>query len=252
MSFPQEPSERKVIFVMAQEDIDRCYKEGASGLLDSEVHVLRFPLQEESSPPLALKRIINARLARPGNLLVQSPYDSDLYEELSLAPERFAQAKLLYFTRFCQHLGAKTVNVEQVAVKTTKGTVKIDGKGDYAASTGQVTMDWQDYERIRSTMLMEHEFPGGEPDCCLAEQLLHQRGLSTDSSMQELLEMRRAPENRLRRQKLALGLSNEAKSNFSIVGRLKVPNFIQLTGKYEKEIHEQGEFLLTVVVDFGR
>ena len=40
-------------------------------------------------------------------MLVQSPYDPDTYEDASLAPQRFALAKLMYFSMLCMHLGAE-------------------------------------------------------------------------------------------------------------------------------------------------
>lgn len=97
-TFPEDPSIRKAVLVLHDHDIERCsYEPGAAqALLDEEAFVLQFPLRSQGSHPASLQNILDAGLARPGNVLVQSPYDVDSYEEAALAPQRFALAKHMY------------------------------------------------------------------------------------------------------------------------------------------------------------
>ncbi len=83
-----------------------------------------------------------------------------------------------------------------------------------------------------------------------AERLLQSTGLWADPNMRTLVEMRRNGPNRLETRKLALSLSNEAKCNLNVVGRLKVPTFVKLSAEYHHVVKEQQDYTLTVTVRF--
>lgn len=87
-SFPIDPGRRKAVLVLQQYDLEKCtYEPGAAqALLDDEAFVLQFPICSEGNAPAALQNICDSGLARPGCVLVQSPYDPDTYEDASLAP----------------------------------------------------------------------------------------------------------------------------------------------------------------------
>ena len=108
-SFPLDARHRKAILVLDQHDIERCgYEPGAAqALLDEEAYVLSFPVRMQGDISPALQNVLDMGQARPGVILVQSPYDPDMYEEASLAVHRFALAKHMYFSTLCMYLGAK-------------------------------------------------------------------------------------------------------------------------------------------------
>lgn len=253
-SFPDDPSSRKAVLVLQQHDLEKCaYEPGAAqALLDEEAYVLQFPVCPKGEVSTALRNIIDAGLARPGTILVQSPFDSDVYEEAALAPQRFALAKHMYFSTLCMHLGAKEVCVEQIDLRTRTGKTSIDVKGDRpgAGVQASVKAEAEELERFRAQMNLLDEFTGGPPDVDAAERLLRRTGLQTDPNMRTLLEMRRDGSNQLQMRKLALSLSSEARSNLNVVGRLKVPAFVKLSSEYERVVNEQLDYTLTVVVRF--
>ena len=86
--WPDEPPRRKAVFVLDQSDIEalRLDKDGASLLLNKEVHVLSA-FSQESNP--IVQELINSGLARPGAVLIQSPFEKDIYENSTQAMERF-------------------------------------------------------------------------------------------------------------------------------------------------------------------
>lgn len=253
-SFPNEPGSRKAVLVLQQHDLEKCvYEPGAAqSLLDEEAHVLQFPVRPQGEMSTALRNIIDAGLARPGTILVQSPFDPDIYEEASLAHQRFALAKHMYFSTLCMHLGAKEVSVEQIDLRTRSGKTSIDVKGDRpgVGSQASVKAEAEELERFRAQMNLLDEFIGGPPDVDAAERLLRRTGLLADPNMRTLLEMRRDGANQLRTRKLVLSLSSEARSNLNVVGRLKVPAFVRLSAEYDRVVKEQQDYTLTVVVRF--
>ncbi|MEO7035875.1 MAG: hypothetical protein ABI548_18210 [Polyangiaceae bacterium] len=251
-SFPAAPAERRAIVVLKQHDVEKCsYEPGAARvLLDEEVYVLQFPVRQIGEVPASLQNIIDAGLARPGVVLVQSPFDADSYEDAELAPQRFALAKHMHFSTFCMHLGAKEVSVKQIVLRTRSGTSTADVKTQRLGQSAQVQGRIGELARFRAEMNLRDEFSGGPADVATAEKLLRRTGLWSDSSLRSLLDMRRDAKNQLRTRELALSLSNEAKTNLSVVGRLKVPAFVSLSAAYDRIAREQHDFTLTVVVRF--
>lgn len=251
-SFPADPAQRKVVLVLQQHDLEKCsYEPGAAkALLDDEAYVLQFPVRTGDDAPLALRNIMDAGLARPGNILVQNPFDPQVYEDAAVASQRFALAKHMLFSAFCRHLGAREVRVEQIELRTRSGKSSLDLKAERAGATGQVTVEQEELERFRAQMSLVDEFAGGSVDAAEAEQLLRRTGLWADSNMRTLLEMRQGGSNELRTRKLVLSLSSEARSNLSVAGRLKVPGFIKLSADYDRVVREQHDYTLTVTVRF--
>lgn len=251
-SFPVDPSSRRAILILQAHDIEQCTYEpdAAQALLDDEAHVLQFPLTRQSEVPQALKNILNAGLARPGHMLVQSPYDTETYEEAAQAPQRFALAKHMYFSMLCMHLGAKEVVVEQIDLRTHVGKRTLNVKGEQSGGNAQTAIETEDLEQFRAQLNLRDEFEGGSPDIAAAEQLLRRTGLMADQNMRSLVEMRRDGANKLKSRKLVLSLSNEAKSNLNVVGRLNVPKFVTLSAEYKRVAEERQEYTLTVVVNF--
>ena len=251
-SFPPDPGQRRVIVVLKQDDIERCsYEPGAEKTLcDDEVHVLEFPAQQTHDFPTALQRILDSDLARPGWVLVQSPFDPDTYVEASAAPQRFALAKHMFFSELCMLLGAREVNVEQVDVRTKTGKSTLSIKGERAGNQAKLTVLDESLEQLRAEMHLRDVFAGGPADLQAAEELLRKRCLLADPNMVALVEMCRSGSNRLVHRQLVLNLSSEARNNLSVAGRLKLPAFVSLSADFGRVISEQHEYALTVSVDF--
>lgn len=251
-SFPSDPGNRKVILVLQAHDIEKCsYEPGAAqALLDEEAYILRFPLLPFGEMPVALQNIVDAGLARPGNIIVQSPYDADTYVEAVLSAQQFPLEKHMYFSKLCMHLGAKEVVVEQIDYHTRLGKSTLNVKAERIGTSFQGTVEAEELEKFRAQMHLRDEFEGGPADVMAAERLLRRTGLWADPSMRTLFEMRREGNNKLKTRKLVLNLSSEAKSNLNVVGRLKVPTFVQMSAEYDRVVKEQQDYILTVTVNF--
>lgn len=251
-AFPIEPSERKVILVLDDHALEKCmYESGAGHIFNNQdVHVLQYPVRAHDGI-LALRNICeNKNLARPGVILIQSPYNTDIYEDAENAEERFALAKYVYFSTFCKHLGAKGVRVEQIDIKSSTEEWSLDIEGKHLIRSGKMTVENSKTGMFRSAIELRDDFSGGEPDLVAAEQLLRQTGLSGDANMQSLLEMRRSSSNQIICRKLDLNLSSEAKRNLKIVGGIKVPVFFNIAIDYMSNVRTTGEYKLSVEVRF--
>lgn len=252
--FPSDPARRRAILVLTQHDIEKCAFEpdAAQALLaEEELHVLRLPICAQGNLPCALQNLVERGLARPGGMLVQSPYDPDTYEDASHAAQRFALAKHMHFSTLCMHLGAKEVTVEQVDLVTRTEQTSLDIKAERLGVGVEAKVKNQEFENFRAQMSLHDKFTGGSPNLEAAEKLLKQTKLYyTDPTLKALLEMRRGASNQLVNRRLVLSLSNDAKSSLKVTARLKIPNCVKLSADYEKIVREQNEYQLTVLVSF--
>ena len=251
-TFPTDSANRKVVIILHRHDIEKCtYEKGAAHiLLDEEAYVLPYPLQTLGEDSVALRNIVDSNLARPGSMLIQSPYDPDIYEEASLSAERFALQKQMHFSNLCMYLGAKEVIVKQIDLETRTGKAALNAKGERLGVNAEVSAESEDLQKLSKEMHLHDKFKGSEPDVDLAEQLLRRTGLWSDPKMRTLLEMRRHGGNPIRSRELVISLSSEAKSNLNVVARLKIPTFVKVSTEYDKVVREHKDYSLTVVVKF--
>ncbi len=251
-SLPLDPASRRVVLVLQQHDVERCLyeRDAARDLLDPEINILQFPLDAEECLPPYLKNIIDADLFRPGSILIQSPFDYNIYEEMSFAPQHFALAKHFCFSQFCMYLGAREVSVEQIDLRSRSGISTMKVNGEYSGIQAQANAIDEELEKFSAQMTLYDEFQGGRPQFDIAEKILRQTRLIADPNMRTLLEMRRSVTNQITTRKLILNLSSEVKKNLNVAGRLNLPAFLNLSAQYNRIVNEQYDYSLTVRVKF--
>lgn len=246
----EEPYRRKTVLVLNQSEVDSLdYKEGgAELLLNKEVYILPFSVQQSNS---VVQDLIDSGLARPGTVLIQSPFDKDRYQNSTQAVEHFALDKHTYFSTLCRYLGARKVTVEQIDFKKTedreiwslKSEVSMKGSGD-------VKIKNEELASFQSKLTLEDRFEGGSPDVPAARELLRKTGLLGDANMSSLLAMRQNPDNLLTSRELQLNMTTETQRNLNVLANLNVPAYLSLEAGYDRHVREQTEFTLTIKVDF--
>ena len=249
-TWPDEPHRRKTVLVLNQQDIDALDFEegGADLLLNEEVYILPSSLQE--SHPI-IQNLFDSGLVQPGAVLIQSPFDKNIYENSTQALRRFALDKHLHFSTLCMYLGASAVTVEQAEYKYTEDKKTFSIPVDLSMKgSGGVKIEDEEWDFFHSKLTLHNEFQGGLPDVPAAEEHLKRIGLSGDSVMRALIDMRRNPNNLLTNQKLQLNMTSEVKNNFNVLANLNIPAYISLETGYNRHVRKQTEFTLTVKVDF--
>lgn len=247
-TWPEEPHRRKTVLVLNQTDIDALnFKEGGADLLlNDEVYILHSSLKE--SNPVA-QDLIDSGLARPGAVLIQSPFDKNRYENSQQAVERFALDKHLLFSALCSLLGAREVTVERIERKNTEGKETVSFRGSsFIGSTGAETEN-EDLASFCGKLTLHDKFQGGSPDVPAAEEHLRKSGLLGDTDMRSLIDLRRNPNNPLTSRDINLNMTSEVKSNFKVLANLDL-FFLSLEAGYDRQVREQTEFILRVKVDF--
>ena len=248
--WPNEPHRRKTVLVLDQQDIDSLrYKEGGADLLlNEEAYILPSSLQE-SNP--VVQDLVDSGLVRLGAVLIQSPFDKNIYENSTQAVERFALEKHMHFSTLCMYLGAREVTVEQIEHKNIEGekTYSIGG-GVPMRGSGDVKIKNKEVASLHRQLTLKDTFAGGSPDVQAARKLLKQTGLSGDANMCALIDLRQNPNNLLKRREIRLNVTSEVKRNLNVLANLNVPAYLSLESGYDRHVLEQTEFTLTVKVDF--
>lgn len=249
--FPADASSRKAILILSEHDYEKCSytKDASKALLDQEAYVIAYPLPPSADRPLALKNIEDSGLLRPGVILVQSPYDTNCYEDVLDAPQRFALVKHMYFSQLCMLLGAKEVQIKQISDSNGKATFSLDIDGNYDSVGTAISTEHKELNELKSQMHLHDKFSGAPANLVGAEKLLRDAKLWNDITMRTLLDMRPGDGNKIIERTLTLNLSTEARTNISIAARINVPG-VTLSADYASETVQKHEFKLMVKVQF--
>lgn len=242
------PKKRKAILVISPHELDRLEytPEGSDLLLSEQVHLL-VPSYVTTND--LEEKLDSSGLLEPGNLLIQSPYNSSDYVVLDKAYSTFSLTKYLHFTTLCGLLGAREVTVEQIEVKTLTGKQVFKGSVDSLYADGNIEAVNRTFEEIRKKIKLQSKFDGGDPALEEAEAHLHQYQLLSDITMRSLIDQRKG-RNPIKSRELTLSLSEESKRNLQVVGDIKVPVYANLQAQIEKVRKEVYEFTLTIRVEF--
>lgn len=237
--------------MLSEHDFERCsYEaEGAKSLLDEQLAVIQYPVAISAASPLALQNIDQLDPG-PGVMLIQSPFEPDIYEDAATAPERFALDKYIIFSELCQRLGAKAVVVNHVKVERQQDTLSTKVSGERPIGSIEGNIDRELTRKFSEQMTMTLKFSGSSADIAGAQQLLQSRNLTRDSCMSSLIEMRKEGPNQLMSRKLVINLSSETKKNLSIAARITVPGFVSLGIDYKTTSSRQLDYVVTLDVQF--
>lgn len=249
-TWPDEPYRRKTVFVLNQTDIDalRFEKDGPELLLDEETYILPYPPQQ-STP--VVQDLVNSGIARPGTVLIQSPFDKDMYQNSTQAVERFALDKHMHFSTLCMYLGAREVTIEQIKCKNTKDETNVSlGGGVPLRGSADGEIKNKELASLGEKLVLKDKFPGGSPDVSAARELLRRTGLLGDPTMRSLLDLRQNSNNPIINREIELNLTTETQRNLSVLSNLNVPAYLSLEAGYDRHVHEQTEFTLKIKVDF--
>ena len=212
------------MFVLNQTDIDalRFEEDGPELLLNEETHILPYPPQQSAT--LTVQDLIDSGIARPGTVLIQSPFDKDIYQNSTQAVELFALDKHFYFSRLCRHLGAREVTIEQIDFKSTEDREIWSLKSDVPLrGSGGGKIKNEELASFQSKLTLKDKFPGGAPDVPAARELLRKTGLLGDANMRSLLDMRQGS-NKLTSRELQLNVTTETRGNLNVLANLSVPS----------------------------
>lgn len=245
---PGRPKE--LIFILGEQEISRLEYDGSGRNLLSNEDVLIISI-DSSRPSKILSKIKYRGLFRRGIVLIKSPYDDENYEEITNAAYEFAVEKYMYFSQFCNLLGAKEVTVQRLDKITKKEMKSLEFIANLPAGQQEILAKDKELSKIHSQIHIRDVFEGGVANVDGAEALLHKKKLLGDSTMNSLLEIRRQVANPISSRQLTLNLSKETKRIIEIAGKIRPPQFLsEVTTNFETVEKNLAEYSLTLQVTF--
>ena len=250
--WPDEPSRRKIVLVLNQDDIEALrYEDGGDELLiNEEIHILPSHPPE---PDSAVQALIDQGVVTSGAVLIQNPFVKSLYYRESEAMEEIALAKLLHFSTLCGHLGVREVKIEKIRLKKEEreATFSVEG-GIPMAGGGKLDQKREDLNSFAHRLSLTHEFDGGEPNIQAATEFLQRTGLSSETIMQDMLNKAQI-HNKPKSAQINLNLTTEGHQNLKVLASLNLKATrlpISLESNYDRKEYERTEYTLTVAVKF--
>ena len=250
--WPNNPSHRKVVLVLNQDDIEALGYEddGAELLTNDEIHILS---SHPSQPNPTVQALIDQGIVTSGAVLIQNPFNKNRYHRESEAMEQIALTKLLHFSTLCGHLGAREVKIEQIRLKKESCEVNFSVKGGIPmAGGGELDQEREDLNSFAHQLSLTHEFDGGESNIQAATEFLQRTGLSSETIMQDMLNKARM-HNKPKSSKINLILTTEGHQNLKVLASLNLKATrlpISLEGNYDQKNYERTEYTLTIAVKF--
>ena len=246
--WPDEPSQRKIILILKPEDKEALPSESPDLLLNKEVYILSSEPEESDGN---VRHLIEQGFVTPGTVLVQNPFEKDLYQPEPEALEQFALAKHLHFSSLCSHLGARRVEIRQIHYRKGERDAKLSFEGGVPAGGLDGSVESKELKSFHSQLALRDKFEGGEPNLEAADELLQRTGLIYDSSMRGLRDIFQNRKNRIESRELTLNLTTETHRNLRVLAGLKVPeSLVSVQADFERRIKEKTEYILTTEVLF--
>jgi hypothetical protein len=250
---PAEPRKRRIIFVISRYEYERLHYEawGASLLRDAmngKVYML-IPSEVDEQNPI-MNSLIQKGLDNEGMLLIQNPYDALDYAEIDKVLSVFSPSKWSHFLTFCDYLGVKNVDVEQVEISSFSG--KELYKGGFELSSSKTNLELNSaIDRIQSDLIrIRRNLSSNERDFEAAE-IYFSKHLSIDPFIKSLLTLR--PKGSY---ELDFNLTQEVKRTLDVAAGLSLPQvpgtsiYADLKAKIDRSVRESYEFKLKLKVEF--
>jgi hypothetical protein len=264
-NYPDNPSERKIIYVMDRQGLQSCHfmEGGQKYLTSNQAYVLVIPAEEDHP-------VVNTIEARgqdePGSVLVQSPFNRNVYEDLESAKVAFAVEKQLLYSEVCRLLGARSLLVCNISDKQQGRTYGLnldvkkleDSVVDKVVSMllgdvrNELIVERRELVSLLSQIVVCDKYSGGEPRGDRAQALIDANNLSADVQFTSLIRARSKKDtlNLLTARQYKLDVFSESRSQFRVAAALGVPLFIQAMMRYESSLASICEYILTLAVEF--
>lgn len=251
-SFPKIPAHRRVVAVLPEEEIESLYEDDPSELLHApQVHLLKYdPAMHDASLYPELQGLELHGLLEPGNILVQNPYAPDEYCLKNDALNQFSLRKHFHLSSLCKLLGAKSVSVVQVEVKSENSQATANLEAGGIGVSGEVSVERKLAERFSKEMQLSDRFSGGKPDVEAAREYLSRNRLLSDPVLVSLVELFSDVRNKIYERTIMCNVSSEANKNLSICGKLKMAKMRSLGSELNFDSANKIDIKVTLKVMF--
>ncbi|MDJ1180490.1 hypothetical protein PJF56_16635 [Roseofilum sp. BLCC_M91] len=249
-SIPENPERRRSIMILMPDSLEQLKSQpgGSELILNPQVCLLDFTNHQSSD---LLHKLKNSGLFNANAVLIQSPYNPSDYAELTDSRYKFAEAKCIHFATLCGLLGARKLNIEQMELKTTDGSIKLEGNLDMKISAKVGTeAEQRSWNLMRQKINIQQEYAKAKPVLDQAQAYLQKHQWLSDPHMNSLIALRQEGIS-LKTHKFSLDLTTEHRKNLKILFSLGIPQYLtSIQGCLETVKKENYDFSLKIHVEF--
>jgi hypothetical protein len=144
------------------------------------------------------------------------------------AEAEYSLAKHLYFTRFCQHLGAREITVEKAVCRTSIRELAAEvGSDTSQKAKGLVKAEFKESDDFALKEKLLAKLPGGERNRKAAVEWAEKKGIISDKTVEFLLDSASDENNPLGSFDFVLELTNDAQKNLDVAAKLEFPTSLK-------------------------
>ncbi len=245
---PTDPKD--LVFILGEKEISRLEYDIVGRELLSNEDILVLSVDQIKANKL-IANLKSRGIFKRNLVLAKSPYDDDNYEDITNALYEFAVEKYMYFSQFCNLLGAKEVTVQRLD-KITKSKIRsLELIAKLTTGQQELLVKDQDLSKLHSQIQVNDVFLGGAPNLEEAANLLREKRLLGDTTMLSLLEIRKQTSNPISTRQLTINLSNESKKIVDVVAKIRLPKFLsEIVANFNAVEKKSAEYTLTLEVKF--
>lgn len=213
---PERPACRRVVVGLDEVSFDRLVMEDSRDLARrSDVAVVNVERAAHADDVLAAD-LVRQGVCRPGQVLVQNPFDQDDYIAVEKAPDAFAVDKATRMSMLVAILGAKKLRLTSVEDDSTRTRWEADAEASRRDIKVKGDGSRTRAESFARKIKLEDTFPGADPDIPAAREYLRRSNLAGDRELRSLVDAREVTSNPLSKRTFSLDLSSDAEETIDL------------------------------------
>lgn len=220
---PSNQDRRKVIIVLSRNDFNTLRSKDDNGLrANQSICLVEYDnLVSNYSILDGIKPMIV-----PGVILLQSPYDRDVYEISEDAMYKFSISKHVIVSQVFRLLGCKYFEAIQLDVQGEKETRQIQIAGKHPELSAEFQSLNIREKSLLSEIKIKEVYEGSEPRIQQAHDYIAKRYLTNDNNLMGLIEKRSDKSNKISEYTLQITLTKETKHTVAFLGSIGMPKFL--------------------------
>lgn len=263
-NIPAEPAKRRVIFVLSREQILALDDSHANNTTKNEfkflhnrnpqVQIVEFESAFESTDPIVQSILAQPNLFNVGSVLIQDPYNPQTgYKLLPESSYAYAIAKCTHIADFFCILGASSIQVEQLEMKSYVGKTLFKGKIEDSMGLGLGTgagAEASALDRMKNAIQVSfHNLKLRKISNSEHEELVRQR----IRLMDEYMRLSVFEKNLIESGEFSLttDFSTESRRVLDIALNLEIPSIIKLGAQFERTKQEAYSYVLSIKAIFN-
>ncbi|NLW18462.1 MAG: hypothetical protein GXY81_02100 [Candidatus Cloacimonetes bacterium] len=245
---PSNPDRRKVIIVLSSDNANIFKYKDDEGLR-AHPNICIVEYDKIVSDHGLLDRI--KPMILPNVILIQSPYDLDVYEIGEDAVYKFSVSKHVIASQIFRLLGCKSLEVMQLDIEGEKETRQFRFAGEHPELTAEFKKLDINERSLISEVKLKEIYQGSKPRIKQAYDYLAKHYLTNDSNLMGLIEKRSDESNKMNEYSLQVTLTQETKHTVDFLGTIGIPHFLaKIEGSVNTLKQNKTEFKVTYKATF--